>query len=451
MSVKRQWLLVLAIIAIVSVLVHAFFINVLTKNTFNTYLNDSYKQHMQEIESYAVQVMSSETLSLAQMSMELETHLDEPIIRIQLVDSSGEVLIDVSRQMMGRMMRDNGKRDLDVYQGDVDVEKINLVKDGVTFGEIRVTHYSSISQSIEAENFQQKMLINTIISVAVVVIIALAIGYWISRRMGRDLMQTATFAEQLDEGVDQPTAISKVSEIHRIQQSLLSLRQKLRLKQKVRKTLLDELVHQTRTPLTILKTRLEALEDGVIPFTVEEASIMQQQVDALNTHLANVNQLIDANGESYALQPVHIEMHEFLTKIHAGLKPQFDRKGIEMMIDAAYMEIESDAHLLSQVVYNILTNAYKYTQVDGQVILSGKSHLDFYNIEIVDTGSGISPADLAHVFDAYYRGQHTAGIEGDGLGLYVAKQNIERLKASIFLTSQEGKGTKIILQIPKTM
>ncbi|MEY4480826.1 MAG: hypothetical protein RLZZ267_1504 [Bacillota bacterium] len=449
MTIKRQWLIVLAVLAIVSVLVHAFFINVLTRNTFTSYLSDNYNTHVKEIESYAEQAMSSKTLSLEQMAMELETHVDEPITRIQLIDADGNLLIDVSEAYGDNRMRGKmGDRMMGMGRGDEDVKAIPLVKDGETLGEIRVTHYVSISQSIEAENFQQKMVVNTAWSVALVVLLALGVGYWIRRRMSRDLIQTAKFAEQLDVGESHDVPTSRVSEIRRIQQSLFSFRQKLRLKQQARKTLLDELVHQTRTPLTILSTRLEALEDGVITFSKAEAEVMQQQVDSLTALLADVNRLIDANGEAYALKVEKLEMDGFLGRIVAGMKPQFDRKGIAVDCQAGEGAIVSDAHLLSQVVYNVLMNAYKYTNEGGQVSVVGRLLDDGYEITIADSGVGIAAKDVPLVFDAYYRGQETATIAGDGLGLYVVKQNVERLKGSISLRSSIGQGTEIRIVVP---
>jgi signal transduction histidine kinase len=450
MTIRRQWLIVLAVVAIVSVMVHAFFINVLTDKSFKSYLQDNYNTHVQQIQTYATQAMSSDTLSLDQMAMELQTHLDEPITRIQLFSPAGELLVDVTNDQMPGMRGGGGRHGrMGEPNGTSQIKSITLTKNGKTLGKIHVTHYASMTDSLGATQFQSEMMQNTIWSVALVLVIALLIGWWISHRVSRDLMRTATFAERLDEGEDRSIAASRVSEVRRIQQSLLSLRQKLRLKQKVRKTVLDELVHQTRTPLTIMKTRLEALEDGVIPFSRHEAEVMHHQVDALTELLANVTRLIDVSGEAYPVKLTAVDLRELLTRIAAGMKPQFERKGIVLDVDPGQAGIaQTDSHLLSQVLYNVVTNAFKYTEVGGQVNVTCAQTDGVYEIRVQDTGRGIAADDLSAIFDAYYRGSQTNEIEGDGLGLYVAKQNMDRLGGSIAVESTVGEGTTFTVRIP---
>jgi signal transduction histidine kinase len=453
MSIRRQWLVWLTIMAVLAVGVHALFMNILTRNTFTSYLHDRYTQHVKEIRTYVQDALTGKGFSLQQMALELQTHIDDPITQIRLYDAEGNLLLDVrdgaasmDGRMMGRGPGPGGHMRDGAYDSKTD--SIPLKQAGVVVGSIQIVHYASIADSLQASNFQAKMMKNTLWTVIVIVSAALVLGVWISRRMSRDLRATALFATQIEEGGDAPAGVARVHEIRSIQEALQALRMKLRLKQKVRKTMLDELVHQTRTPLTILQTRLEALQDGVIPFKPEEAATMHQQVTALTALLSNVNQLMDAHGEVYALALGEVDMQAFGEKIAAAVAPSFKQKGISFHTIIQAKTITTDPHLLSQTLYNIIMNAHKYTEAGGEVKVEGQVAGAAYVWSITDTGRGIAADDLSHVFEAYYRGKSTAEIDGDGLGLYVAEQHVLRLGGTIEVTSSLGAGTSFIIQLP---
>lgn len=451
MSIRKQWLIWLTIMAVLAVGVHALFINILTRNTFTNYLNDRYTQHVKEIRTYVQDALAGKGFSLQQMALELQTHIDDPITQIRLYDADGNVLIDVgpgTSRMDGRMMGrgpGDGMRDRNMESK---TALIPLKQNGTTVGSIQIVRYASVGDSLQATNFQGDMMKNTLWSVIVIVSAALVLGVWISRRMSRELRETALFAAQIEEGGDAPEQEASVHEIRSIQQALQALRQKLRLKQKVRKTMLDELVHQTRTPITILQTRLEALQDGVIPFKPEEAATMHQQVTALTALLSNVNQLMDAHGEVYALQFGEVDMQAFGEKIAAAVAPSFKQKGIAFHTDIEAQAVITDPHLLSQTLYNIIMNAHKYTEAGGEVTVEGKVADAQYVWSISDTGRGIVADELPHVFEAYYRGTSTAHMEGDGLGLYVAEQHVIRLGGTLSVKSDVGTGTTFNITLP---
>ena len=451
MSIRKQWLLWLTLMAVLAVGVHALFINILTRNTFTTYLNDRYSQHVKEIRTYAQDALAGTGFSLQQMALELQTHIDDPITQIRLYDAAGNVLIDVSdgmSRMDGRMMGRGPGDGMRERGFDSKTEIIPLKKNGTTIGSIQIVRYASVGDSLQATDFQGNMLKNTLWSVIFIVSAALVLGVWISRRMSKELRETALFAGQIEEGGEAPEKVASVHEIRSIQEALQALRLKLRLKQKVRKTMLDELVHQTRTPLTILQTRLEALQDGVIPFKLEEAATMHQQVTALTALLSNVNQLMDAHGEVYALQLSEVDMRSFGEKIAAAVAPSFKQKGIAFQVDIAGQTVVTDTHLLSQTLYNIIMNAHKYTETGGEVSLIGRVEDTQYVWTIADTGRGIAADELPHVFEAYYRGKSTADVEGDGLGLYVAEQHVLRLGGAISVASKAGVGTTFEMTLP---
>lgn len=456
MTVKKQWLLVLILIAIISVIINTFVLNHLTNKYFEEYIQNNYDQHFNQIIDYLSNTLNDSNYSANQMSIDLETHLVDPIARIKVYDVDGNLISDVSADnqsyagssymhgMMGQMMGNT----VNVQSEEVDHAQITY--NGKVIGQVNVTKYSSIENSATIWAFQTSLLKNSIISIFIVLIVSIGIGIPVSRRMSRELIATSEMAQNLDFGNETLVLHSKVKEIQVIQQSLESLKARLKLKQKSRKTLLDELVHQTRTPLTILRTHLEGIEDGIIEFAPEEIRICENQIDNITAIITNMSNMIDVEKTEYSLNIEEFELNQLIRQIMNGLKAQFEKKKIEFkLLTQEKITIKTDKYRLSQTVYNILTNAYKYTESSGSVNVSYVLLQNKINLVIEDNGLGIAEQDLDKIFNAYYKNNKSYEGSGDGLGLYIAKENMENIQGSIVVESEINRGSKFILTFPK--
>jgi signal transduction histidine kinase len=102
---------------------------------------------------------------------------------------------------------------------------------------------------------------------------------------------------------------------------------------------------------------------------------------------------------------------------------------------------------LIRLFVNLLDNAIKFTE-HGQVTLTGRCEKDFADVKIADTGAGIAPEHLAHIFDRFYRIESARSSVGSGLGLSIAQQIAEEHGGSIKVESTLNKGTEFTVQIP---
>ena len=280
-------------------------------------------------------------------------------------------------------------------------------------------------------------------------IVVFLLGLFMSKKVSKDLVQTAKMAQNIENGIDNTRADSNTKEIHMIQTSLESLETKLKLKNKARKTLVDEMVHQTRTPLTILKMHLEGMEDGVIQMDAEEVKVCEGQVDNLTDIIKNMSDLIDVETSDRKVMVENVDIALFLKQILNGMKSQFHRKGIELeIVSQSKINIQTDPYRLGQTIYNILTNAYKFTPSGGHVFIQYQLTETNLEITIEDDGAGISEEEQSRIFDAYFKGSGEVNNKGDGLGLFIAKQNMESIHGQIRVISKEGKGSSFFLDIP---
>lgn len=450
MTIRKLLLIVLIGVSILSIGINAFILSSLTDKYFTDYLNENYSSHVKQVVAYAKAALLEENVSYKQMAIELETHLDDPIIQIKLYDKDGELLVDVDDEfrLTGGMMsgqRMNGMRS----EGQDQVEQYSIEEDGQILGLLNITRKGSAETSFVARMFKASLLKNSIFSIIIAIGISLIIGILVSKKMSQALQETADLASDIQVGDARTPNKTSIKEVIRIRESLENLNARLKLKQKSRKALIDQLVHQSRTPLTVLKSHLEAMEDGVIEVNSREISICQDQIGNIEAIISNMSGMIDANKE---MEEVTIEAFEFsqlIKQISEGLKAQFDRKNILFELTTLdKIKMETDKYKLSQAIYNILTNAYKYTEEGGNVRISYIVNEKNLLLKIQDTGIGIKEEDLDKIFQAYYRSNDYAMADGEGIGLFIAKENVEKINGTLTVTSKKDSGSTFAVSVP---
>jgi len=449
MTLRKIWLIILLILAIISIIINSFILSILTDKYFSDYRAEEYDKHITDILNYSKSALLANELSVEQMAVELETHLDDPIIHIKLYDEAGNLLVDVSEEdhiMMGRNMMNMMGSAYD--ETDSEVDNFQVTDNDKVIGQLNITRYSSLDDSIVARRFKSSLLTNSLYSIAIALMLAVFIGVFISRKMSIDLINTAKMANSISIGEDVNDTNSKITEIRTIQQSLLGLGNKLKLKNKSRKVLIDELVHQTRTPLTVLKTHLEGFSDNIIKMSPEEIKVCENQIENITAIISNMSYMIDAQKDYDKVNVEEFEISSLLKQIVNGLKAQFKKKGIDLESKLGQkILLKTDKYKLSQAIYNIITNAYKFTDENGKVTLSYKDADDLLEIKIADNGIGIEKQNISKIFDAYYSDdKHN---KSDGLGLFLAKENIEKINGTISVSSELRKGSEFTISISK--
>ncbi len=450
MTIRKLWLLVLVSIAIISIGINAFVLSSLTDRYFTDYLEASYKNHISQVLAYTKTTLLEENVSYKQMAIELETHLGESLTQIKLYGPDGTLLVDVDDNfsLTGGMM-DHEKMFGMRNKGQVVVDQYPIENDGVALGVINITRTSSAENSFVSKMFKVSLVRNSILSIVIAIFISIIIGYFISKKMSLALKETADLAKDIQMGEIRIPKPTNIKEVISIRESLDHLNSRLKLKQKSRKALIDQLIHQSRTPLTVLKSHLEAMEDGLIDMNTKEIAICQDQIDNIESIISNMSGMIDANKETDELSTDEFDFQPLISQIKEGLKAQFEKKNILFeLITHEKVKIETDKYKLSQAIYNILTNAYKYTNPGGNVRISYIVNEGDLFLKIQDTGIGINKEDLDRIFTAYYRGDGVAATKGEGIGLYIAKENIERLNGTISVTSNKDTGSTFVIKVP---
>lgn len=210
--------------------------------------------------------------------------------------------------------------------------------------------------------------------------------------------------------------------------------------------------HDLRTPLSIIITESEvALQSNskqndfkeVVKSNLEEAKKMSGLVNDL---------LIISRGENEKTTNNFVvsDLHNFIEKIISKMKSQAENKGLKLEIDEyKKILIKIDLNSFERAISNVLQNAIHYTKNGGIKTSLIEDDIKVH-IVIKDTGVGISEQDLPHVFDRFYKAEHSRNDKsGSGLGLSISKQIIEQHQGTIKINSTINVGTIVTITIPK--
>ena len=230
---------------------------------------------------------------------------------------------------------------------------------------------------------------------------------------------------------------------------------RLRQLEKVRQEFVANVSHELRTPLSIFHGYLENLLDNLEMQPADLQSIlmiMRKHSLRLNALLEDLLTIARLESRREKLEQVEIRPGPFMNEILKDWRLKLAERKIEPLFEVApdLMPILGDPFRLEQVFNNLLENAIKFTPIGGRITLTAFPNDSQIEIRISDTGVGIPPADLPHVFEQFYRVEKARSREtgGTGLGLSIVKHIITLHGGSVKAESVFGKGTTFILRLP---
>lgn len=218
------------------------------------------------------------------------------------------------------------------------------------------------------------------------------------------------------------------------------------------------ITHEFRTPLTVILGMIEQLRQHFgknNTQTDNQLSLIQRNSQNL---LRLINQILDlAKLESNKLTINYVQgdVISYLRYVAESLHSLANTQNIMLKVEAKENKLvmDFDPERLLQIVYNLLSNAIKFTPSGGRVEMHIKIHDNKYLIiNVQDTGVGIAPIDIPHLFDSFYQAKHLkkAHTGGSGIGLALTKELVKNMNGTIEVESTVGKGSTFIVQLPIT-
>ena len=274
------------------------------------------------------------------------------------------------------------------------------------------------------------------------------------RRISRPLDELVDASNKVAEG-DYSIRVEEKGppEVRFLIRGFNSMAEHLRINDEHRRNMLADVSHELRTPITVIQGNVEGILDGMYPADetrlksiLEETQILSRLVDDLRT-------MALAESGSLLLRREPTNLAALVQEAVSGFESQLKEKDIHLEFFLANIEdINIDPLRIHEVLNNIFSNALRYTPPGGEVKV-GLTGADTgseksVTIFVQDSGTGIDPADLPHIFDRFYKSSDSGGM---GLGLSIAKYIVEAHGGKIWAETEAGKGTKISFAIPAGM
>jgi signal transduction histidine kinase len=283
-----------------------------------------------------------------------------------------------------------------------------------------------------------------------------------------DMLENLIQGEDLSvHGSDEDTLLSLAHmKIRRISTINQSRAESLRKDKQALQEVVSDTAHQIGTPMANLKLCLARLQEDLpsrtnnsigvglaglnaSQNTMETMAAMESQVDKLEFLLSSLVRLSRLETALIVPRVVTGNLYDTLAQALSSTPAKALEKQITVRVDCPEeLYVEHDPRWTAEALFNIIDNALKYSENNGEIHITAGRNECFTTVEIRDSGRGIAEDEIGLIFNRFYRSNRSDDQPGMGLGLHVAKRIIEAQQGSITVTSQVGKGSQFIVRLP---
>ena len=442
-----------------SLIIAGFISNVMINKLFSTYLKNENNSKIDKAVTMVSELYDENNKLSDSAKQQLQRYSQMENMCIEILDSDGGQIYTSGipnhngMKNMGAMMGHGMHSLMTGNNGDYTEEKHDLIKGSKKAGTIVCGYFSSSLMTNGAVTFIMTLNKSFVISAIIALIFGLLLSIMISNQLSKPLVEITHTANEMRNGNLQlrSDVNSSTKEIQDLSLSINYLAETLNHQEIYRKRMTSDMAHEIRTPLTVLKTHVEALIDGIWEPSTEIFESFYEEIERLNKLVDNLRDLSKLEESKLNLIKCKFNLSDEINKIILNFKPLFDKSNFNLMCEIDdNINVIMDKDKLNQIMQNIIFNAYKYLNTNGTVLVSLKSKHENAIIKVSDTGAGISEEDLPHIFERFYRSDSSRDTHtgGSGLGLTITKTLVEAHSGSISVNSKLGHGSEFTIVIP---
>ncbi|WAL59924.1 sensor histidine kinase [Thermocoleostomius sinensis] len=292
---------------------------------------------------------------------------------------------------------------------------------------------------------------SSLIAMCVGTLAATGLSYWIAQRITQPLNQMERIARQFAAGqFDEQVPPSSIPELDRLGNSFNRLAVSLEDVEMRRRELIGEVTHELRTPLTIVRGYLEAFANQQIAPTPKIYTLMVRETKRLERLVNHLQELSKAEAGHLTLNLQPIALPTLLGNLMQQFSTQVleDELVLQMDCPPNLPPVLADYDRLEQILVNLIGNALRHTR-RGSITLQAWEDAHQVWVAVQDTGTGIAPDELPHVFERFWRSrQNRQDAKGTGIGLAITKRLVELQGGQIEVESQLGQGSTFRFSLP---
>lgn len=427
--------------------------NSMINNRFENYLEAEQALRFDEIYSEINSLVINNELNTSEIGL-FHYSMSETV-NITIRDIEDNIVYD-SKTSMGMGMGDRHLRMNMMNKnitGDYTEKQYTLTDGSNDVGTLIIGYMDNSHLTDSAIIFKDTLTRSLIISGVVAIIIGILVSIAFSKGLTRPLINITRTANKIRSGdlLAKSKVDTNTSEIVELSDTINYLGESLSRQESIRKRYASDISHELRTPITTLKTHLEAITDGVWEPNKEHLEILMNETNRLSGLVNDLKDTFIQEEYTLNLNKTSFNISEELEDVITSFKPSY-AKGNYHLISSIEKNIVvlMDKDKFKQIVSNLLSNSLRYLNRDGEVNVSLKQIKKSLILTITDNGTGIKKEDLPFIFDRFYRADtsRNKNTGGTGLGLTIVKSIVEAHNGTLEIQSVYGHGTVVTIVLP---
>ncbi|CAA7600641.1 Two component system, signal transduction histidine kinase [Acididesulfobacillus acetoxydans] len=320
-----------------------------------------------------------------------------------------------------------------------------------------VIRYPSASPALNPRDrsFTSAVFRSLLLAGGLALLLGVLLSYWMSRKVSSPLLRLTQAAYRIGQGhLEERVSFATDDEIGRLATAFNAMADNLKGQERLRKQMTADIAHELRTPLTSMRSFVEAFQDGVLPPDAENLAALNEEIDRLVDLASDLKDLNVAEIGALTINSEPVALDAILSKVVRNLSPLLQEKEITVTWEPPEpgheVTLNGDSRLLTRLFYNLIQNAYKYSEAGGSIAIRLQKSPDFVQVQIRDCGIGIPDADLPNIFERFYRADKSRSREtgGTGIGLALVKQIATLHQGSVAAESKLGQGSTFTVRLP---
>src|SRR6266571_9552039 len=324
------------------------------------------------------------------------------------------------------------------------------------------THPEAMTTAEASQRILGDFLATLLLALAVAAIAAtltsLAISLFVARRVTVPLRQMIQISQRISTGHYaeriEVAPVHRTDELGRLAASINALAVALEQTERRRLEVIGDVAHELRTPIATLEGYLEGLLDGVIEPAPQTWAMLHTEAGRLRRLVDDLQELSRAEARQVPVSPQPVAPPQLVQAALEPLEGQFAEKNLDLKVSLpeGLPPVMADPARALQILTNLLVNALRYTPLPGKVELAVSREEDRVAFRVTDTGVGLTPEQLAHIFERFYRvdKSRSRALGGSGIGLTIARSLAQAMGGEIRAESAGlGQGSSFTVTLPQ--
>jgi len=330
-------------------------------------------------------------------------------------------------------------------------QEISLQVNGSIVGTILSSGQPMIKNPVE-QQYLNRINLALLIAALGGTLIALILGILLARTLTRPVNELTSATRAMAHGdLEQQVPVRSKDELGELAVSFNQMSSDLARANQSRRQMTADIAHDLRTPLTVIGGYAESMRDGVLKPTPERFDAIHTEVQHLQRLVEDLRTLSQADAKELSLNREPVPPSALLERMAQSYRPLAAKQEISLKIETepGLPDLLADPDRLAQVFGNLISNSLHHTPQGGEIVLFARGEDKNIILGVQDSGSGIPPELLQHIFERFRRGEPSRQDGGSGLGLAIAKAIVELHGGSISAQNNTGKGTTVFIKFSK--